>query len=291
MTINMETRGRRYYEINERLAKQAKEMMSFSEYKTGSSTAEYIRLADEVYDIAEKAIEKRPEEADRIWFLASRYAQKCAEWVNRDNAIGTMCPSVMICGAGNFPTRKKEKQVTAWERHNAEFEKLQKYIDKIEAIGRGSEVIKAGDPYVIEKLEAKLEDAKALQEKMKAVNKAIRMKNVEAGDEKLKELGFEYEWNRETDYQNSYIAIKNDEGVFEKSGGWLDISGNFRKKRDHYAIVSFGQEDGARASITINEKEYSKYKKGMHIVVYDTIKCKVIDYVIFDISAGYKTYR
>jgi DNA repair exonuclease SbcCD nuclease subunit len=191
MTINMETRGRRYYEINERLAKQAKEMMSFSEYKTGSSTAEYIRLADEVYDIAEKAIEKRPEEADRIWFLASRYAQKCAEWVNRDNAIGTMCPSVMICGAGNFPTRKKEKQVTAWERHNAEFEKLQKYIDKIEAIGRGSEVIKAGDPYVIEKLEAKLEDAKALQEKMKAVNKAIRMKNVEAGDEKLKELGFD----------------------------------------------------------------------------------------------------
>ena len=109
--------------------------------------------------------------------------------------------------------------------------------------------------------------------------------------EKLKELGFEHEWNREADYQNSYIAIKSDEGVFEESGGWLDISGNFRKKRDHYAIVSFGQEDGARASITINEKEYSKYKKGMHIVVYDTIKCKVIDYVIFDISAGYKTYR
>ena len=109
--------------------------------------------------------------------------------------------------------------------------------------------------------------------------------------EKLKELGFEYEWNRETDYQNSYIAIKNDEGVFEESGGWLDLSGNFRKKRDHYAIVSFGQEDGARASITINEKEYSKYKKGMHIVVYDTIKCKVIDYVIFDIAANSKMYR
>ena len=113
----------------------------------------------------------------------------------------------------------------------------------------------------------------------------------ETTKKKLKELGLEHEWNKETDYQNSYIAIKNDEGVFEESGGWLDLSGNFRKKRDNYAIVSFGQEDGARASITINEKEYSKYKKGMHIVVYDTIKCKVIDYVIFDIAANSKMYR
>lgn len=187
----MENRARMYYEINERLAKQAKEMMSFSDYREGSATADYIAHVNAVYNIAEETIEKRPEEADRIWFLAGRYAQKYAEWINKENAIGTMCPSVMICGTGNFPTRKKEKQVAAWERNHAEFEKLRKYIDKIDAIGRGSEVIKAGDPYVIEKLEAKLEDAKALQEKMKAANKAIRMKDTEAGDEKLKELGFD----------------------------------------------------------------------------------------------------
>jgi DNA repair exonuclease SbcCD nuclease subunit len=187
----MENRGRRYYEINERLAKQAKEMMSFSDYREGSATADYIAHVNAVYNIAEETIEKRPEEADRIWFLADRYAQKYAEFINKENAIGTMCPSVMICGAGNFPKRKKEKQVAAWEKNHAEFEKLRKYIDKIDAIGRGSEVIKAGDPYVIEKLEAKLEDAKALQEKMKAANKAIRMKDTEAGDEKLKELGFD----------------------------------------------------------------------------------------------------
>lgn len=187
----MENRGRRYYEINEGLARQAKQMMSFSDYREGSATADYIAHVNAVYNIAEETIEKRPEEADRIWFLADRYAQKYAEFINKENAIGTMCPSVMICGAGNFPTRKKEKQVAAWERNHAEFEKLRKYIDKIDAIGRGSEVIKAGDPYVIEKLEAKLEDAKALQEKMKAANKAIRMKDTEAGDEKLKELGFD----------------------------------------------------------------------------------------------------
>lgn len=187
----MENRGRRYYEINEGLARQAKQMMSFSDYREGSATADYIAHVNAVYNIAEETIEKRPEEADRIWFLAGRYAQKYAEFINKENAIGTMCPSVMICGAGNFPTRKKEKQVAAWERNHAEFEKLRKYIDKIDAIGRGSEVIKAGDPYVIEKLEAKLEDAKALQEKMKTANKAIRMKDTEAGDEKLKELGFD----------------------------------------------------------------------------------------------------
>ena len=181
---------RKYYKINEDTAKQAKELMSFDSYNAGSATAEYIRMADEVYNIAEKAIEKRPDEADRISFLAERYACKTAEWINRENAIGTMCPSVMVCGAGNFPKRKKEKQVAAWERNHAEFEKLRKIIDKIEAIARGSETIKSGDPYVIEKLEAKLEDANSLQEKMKAANKSLRMKDIEAGNEKLKELGF-----------------------------------------------------------------------------------------------------
>lgn len=108
--------------------------------------------------------------------------------------------------------------------------------------------------------------------------------------ETLKDLGLEHEWNRDTDYQKSYIAVKSDEGVFEELGDWLETTGDFRKKRDKYSIASFGHEDGARASIIINGTEYSKYKKGMHIVVYDTTKCKVIDYVIFDIS-GSRVYR
>ena len=108
---------------------------------------------------------------------------------------------------------------------------------------------------------------------------------------KLKDLGFKHEWNIETDYQQSYIGIKNDEGIFEDSGGRLDKSGKFRKKRDKYSLASFGEEDGAYASIIINDREYSKYKRGMNIAVYDAMRCKIIDYVNFDTSAGSEMSR
>ena len=39
----------------------------------------------------------------------------------------------------------------------------------------------------------KLEDLKNLQELMKAANKAIRLKDTEAGDDRLRELGFSEE--------------------------------------------------------------------------------------------------
>lgn len=42
-------------------------------------------------------------------------------------------------------------------------------------------------------MEEKLEDLKNLQELMKAANKAIRLKDTEAGDDRLRELGFSEE--------------------------------------------------------------------------------------------------
>lgn len=47
-----------YYPINEDLAKQAHNMMSFREYKTGSLTEEYKRYVDKAYKIADKAAEE-----------------------------------------------------------------------------------------------------------------------------------------------------------------------------------------------------------------------------------------
>ena len=43
-----------YYEINERSAKTAHEMMSMSNYKEGSKTREYRRCVDKIYDVADK---------------------------------------------------------------------------------------------------------------------------------------------------------------------------------------------------------------------------------------------
>lgn len=179
-----------YYQINEESAKQAHNMMSFREYVPGSLTSEYKGYVDSVYDLADKAAKERPEEAGRIYGIAERYSKKMADNLNAKSRIGCMCPSVMISGAGNFPVKKKEKQNAAADRNYQEFQEIQKLKDKIMSIVNGKDIIKSGDADAIEKLEKKLETLKVEQEKMKAANKAIRMKDTEKGNEKLRKLGY-----------------------------------------------------------------------------------------------------
>ena len=96
----------------------------------------------------------------------------------------------MISGAGNFPVKKKEKQVQAWEKNHQFYTETQKILDKIKGILRGKDIIKSSDEDAIERLEEKLDALKENQERMRAVNKAIRLKNTKKGDEELKILGY-----------------------------------------------------------------------------------------------------
>ena len=104
-----------------------------------------------------------------------------------------MCPSVMISGAGNFPVKKKERQLAAWERNHEFYQYVQGILAKIENILYGREIIKSDDERAIEKLEEKLEDMKKLHEDMKAANKALRLKDKEAGNDQLREMGYSEE--------------------------------------------------------------------------------------------------
>ena len=188
---------RTYYTINEAAAKTAHDMMSFGDYQEGSKTAEYRRYVDRAYDLADKVAEKRPDEAERAYRLAERYSRKMAENLNASSRIGCMCPSVMISGAGNFPVRKKEKQNAAADKNYQQFAEIQGILQKIENILYGKEVIKSDDERAIEKLEEKLESLKELQEKMKAVNKAIRLKDTEKGNSTLRDMGYSDEQIKE----------------------------------------------------------------------------------------------
>ena len=185
-----------YYPINEDLARRAKEMRSFSSYVAGSATAAYKAQVDEAVKIAEQ--QKRrvdPMYHDKIDALLDKYARRLAENINQDNAIGTRCPSVMIAGGSNFPVRKKEKQVAAWEKNHEDYQEVQAILDKIRGVGTAG--ISSDDPNALEKLKSKLEGLMKLQEKMKAANAAIRMKDVAKGDAKLADLGYEPEQIKE----------------------------------------------------------------------------------------------
>lgn len=194
---------RKYFPINESNAKVAHNMMSMRDYAEGSTTADYRSAVDKAYDIADRVAEKKPEDAERAYRLAERYSKKMAEYYNKESSIGMMCPSVMISGAGNFPVKKKDRQVAAWQRNHEFYQYVQGILGKIENILYGREIIKSDDERAIEKLEEKLEDLKGTQERMKAANKAIRMKDTEAGDDALREMGYSEEaikQLREPDY-------------------------------------------------------------------------------------------
>ena len=161
-----------YYPINEELARRAKEMMSYDDYKQGSKTAAYRLDVDKVSMIAHLHKQRvDPMYHEKIDHLADLYARKLAENMNNDSAIGTRCPSVMIAGPANFPVRKKEKQNTAWDRNMEEWRHIQGLIGKIKSVGTGG--ISGDDPDALEKLREKRDKLVKHQKLMKAANAAI----------------------------------------------------------------------------------------------------------------------
>lgn len=179
----------KYYSINEELARRSHDMMSMSDYKKGSATAEYQRMVDKACDIAE--YQKRrvdPMYHDKIDALLDSYARRLADNINNSNRIGTMCPSILIAGGSGFNVRKKERQNAAADRNMQEWNEIQCILHKIRSVGTGG--ISGDDPNALNKLRAKLESLERLQNRMKAANSAIRMKDQAKGDAKLSEMGY-----------------------------------------------------------------------------------------------------
>lgn len=166
---------REYVTINEESAKLAKSMMSFDEYEHGSRTREYQEDVNEVYDLAEEVIARRGDSyKERAWRLATRYAKNMGKYFNEESRISCMCPSVMICGAGNFPVKKKEKQVKAWDKNHEFYNYCQSIRGKLNNLLYSKGVIKSDDENAIEALEEKIESLKEAQANMKEINKYYR---------------------------------------------------------------------------------------------------------------------
>lgn len=145
-----------YYEIDEKAARVAHGMNSMRPFVEGRETAEYQAAVDKAVEIAERQkASVEPMYHDKIDGLLDAYSRKLADWYNKCFAIEARCPSLLICGAGNFPVRKKEKQNAARRRHFEECGKLKGLLDKIAGIGTGG--ISADDPNALVKLKAKLD--------------------------------------------------------------------------------------------------------------------------------------
>lgn len=162
----------RYYEINEGAARAAHNANSMSEFKAGSETERYRAQVDEAYELAEAKAQAMPEQEAKAYALADSYARKLAEWMNEGYRIEAMRPSVLISGAGNFPTAKKKRQNQARDRHALKFDQISALKERIRKLGTGG--IQSGDPQAVEKLEVKLQRLEARQDAMKLANAHYR---------------------------------------------------------------------------------------------------------------------
>ena len=162
-----------YYTINEAVARRAKEMNSYSDYKPGSATAEYRSYVDEAVQLAERQKARvDPMYHEKIDSLLDTYARKLAANMNKGYEIDARVPSILIAGGSNFPVRKKEKQNAARDTNYREWQDIQGLLDKIRSTGMDG--ISADDPQAVQKLEKKLAGLEKAQETMKAVNAYYR---------------------------------------------------------------------------------------------------------------------
>lgn len=158
-----------YYNIDERTAAHAHEMNHFSDYKSGSLTAEYKNMVDQAVEIAEQQ-KKRvdPIHHDKIDHLVDLYARKLAENLNAASRIDASYPSVLIAGPAGMSATKKAKQNARRDANMQEYKDIQGIINKIKSVGMGG--ISSGEENALEKLTAKLNKLTEWQETMKRIN-------------------------------------------------------------------------------------------------------------------------
>jgi len=176
--------------INEELARTAWNGIHMDSYSEGSATREWEAMCAKAKEAADRAIKRAPDRTEEIEKLYDRYERKAADYINERNGIDAMCPSVFITGAGNFPVRKKQRQIDRMDSFYKKDWGFDRIIDRLNLIGTEREPIRASDENAVDRLRAKLEKQRALHERMVKTNRLIRLKDVEKGNGFLREMGY-----------------------------------------------------------------------------------------------------
>ena len=183
---------KRYFcDIDESAAKAANDANNMADYKDGNATAIYRARVEEIYKIVDEIEEKRPTLLDKAKSMACRYSSNLARYYNAFYYNEASCPSLLVCGGGNFPVKKKNRQNARRDSLLQEWNNLESYKQKIKSLVTSTNrVISSDDDYALELMEEKVSYLMEQHELMKKANRAIRKKDTEAGDDELKALGF-----------------------------------------------------------------------------------------------------
>lgn len=236
--------------INENLAREAKRANSFSDYKDGSATNSYKIALKEFNEAVDRLKERsnlleveKEEKLELVDYYCNKYAVKLASAINRKNEICARVPSVMICGSGNFPVRKKEKQNAAmdkfWQESGDLFSPTDNYyFKKIENILLNT-TIYSGDALAIEKLENKLADLLETQEEMKKANAYYRKNKTMKGYAELTE-------EEARKWDNAIINDYSWQQVPYASYELTNNNGRIKQTRDRLELLKKEKEEGSK---------------------------------------------
>ena len=147
---------RKYYELNEGLARTAKSINSFSDYVENTATNEYKYYCDKVYDVLEKIIEQKPNLAEKATYKVDRYCRKLADYYNAYYKNEASCPSILITGAGNFPIKKKNAQNKRREKLHETWKYLEQQSEQIKNLLIMDQPILSKNQDAVELLEEKI---------------------------------------------------------------------------------------------------------------------------------------
>ncbi len=163
-----------YFSIDEGLARRAKEMYSFSDYKEGSATAGYRGSVNKAWErVAAHKKRVDPMYHEKIDSMFETYSRHLAEYINKENSITASYPSIMIAGGSGFNNRKKAKQNTRAEANYHWYqENVEGFLDKILSVGLGG--ISSDDKDTVAKLKKKMEKEVELHRIMKQANAYYR---------------------------------------------------------------------------------------------------------------------
>ena len=148
-----------------------------------STTELNFELEEQAVDVGEVVVEIdrnsviRKETPSLVNILNSKLFERTnaatlADAINKDNEIGTRCPSVLIAGPSNFPARKKAAQVAAWDANRDMYSRAEHYLNLLRRAH--CQPIKSNDPEAIEALTYKLNRLQAERDRMKATNAYYR---------------------------------------------------------------------------------------------------------------------
>ena len=162
-----------YYEINEQTARRANDVNSMSDYRPGSATEEYRAAVDKAAALVQARKAKiSPYYHDKLDALLDRYARRLADYYNAYYRNESACPSILVCGGGNFPVRKKQKQNARRDSLWQEYKEIDAILDKIRSVGTGA--VDLTDPHARELLQDRLQQEQNALDYCKAANAYYR---------------------------------------------------------------------------------------------------------------------